>query len=76
MLQNAYLVAKIGADTAENGQHSAEIWPTDAHGCPSLPLLPLGLREQHDLPGGCPDLRGAVRIGENYIPWLENSMNF
>ena len=29
MLQNAYLVAKIGADTAENEQHSAEILPTD-----------------------------------------------
>ena len=25
MLQNAYLLAKIGADTAENKQHSAEI---------------------------------------------------
>ena len=30
MLQNAYFVAKIGADTAENDQHSAEILPTDA----------------------------------------------
>ena len=28
MLQNAYLVAKIGADTAENEQHFAEILPT------------------------------------------------
>jgi len=27
MLQNAYLLAKIGADTAENEQHFAEIWP-------------------------------------------------
>ena len=27
MLSNAYLVAKIGADTAENEQHSAEILP-------------------------------------------------
>ena len=27
MLQNAYLVAKIGADTAENEQHLAEISP-------------------------------------------------
>ena len=31
MLQNAYFLAKIGADTAENGQHFAEILPTDAH---------------------------------------------
>ena len=30
MLQNAYFVAKIGADTAENEQRSAEILPTDA----------------------------------------------
>ena len=27
MLQNAYLIAKIGADTAENEQHLAEILP-------------------------------------------------
>ena len=27
MLQNAYLLAKIGADTAENEQHFAEIVP-------------------------------------------------
>ena len=27
MLQNAHLVAKIGADTAENEQHFAEILP-------------------------------------------------
>ena len=27
MLQNAYFVAKIGADTAENEQHTAEILP-------------------------------------------------
>ena len=27
MLENAYLLAKIGADTAENEQHFAEILP-------------------------------------------------
>ena len=27
MLQNAYFLAKIGADTAENEQHFAEILP-------------------------------------------------
>ena len=27
MLQNAYLLAKVGADTAENEQHVAEILP-------------------------------------------------
>ena len=35
MLQNAYFVAKIGADTAENEQHSAEILPTDARRAPA-----------------------------------------
>ena len=30
MLQNAYFLAKIGADTAENEQRFAEILPTDA----------------------------------------------
>ena len=34
MLQNAYFLAKIGADTAENEQHFAEILRTDA--CPTL----------------------------------------
>ena len=29
MLQNAYFLAKIGADTAENEQHFAEILPID-----------------------------------------------
>ena len=35
MLQNEYLVAKIGVDTAENEQHFAEI-------------LPIGRRERRD----------------------------
>ena len=29
MLQNAYFLAKIGADTAENEQHFADILPTE-----------------------------------------------
>ena len=29
MLQNAYFLGKIGADTAENEQHFAEVLPTD-----------------------------------------------
>jgi len=37
MLQNAYFVAKTGADTAENEQHFAEILPTDARGDARLP---------------------------------------
>ena len=31
MLQNAYFLAKIGADTAENEQHFAEILPKTAN---------------------------------------------
>ena len=49
MLQNAYFVAKIGADTAENEQHSAEILPTDALWLASGP-------QQH--PGGPAHPRG------------------
>ena len=33
MLQNAYLVAKVGADTAENEQHFAEILPKTSLKC-------------------------------------------
>ena len=32
MLQNAYFLAKIGADTAENEQHLAEILPKTGNG--------------------------------------------
>ena len=45
MLQNAYLVAKIGADTAENEQHFAEIlpkignYPTGPPGAPGSAAL-------------------------------------
>ena len=39
MLQNAYFLAKIGADTAENEQHFAEI-------------LPIGRRVADRCPGG------------------------
>ena len=53
MLQNAYLVAKIGADTAENEQHFAEILPigrrvTGQHAGPGsqrLHLRPVELEE-------------------------------
>ena len=39
MLSNAYLLAKIGADTAENEQRFAEILPTDALCPPARPGL-------------------------------------
>ena len=44
MLQNAYLLAKIGADTAENEQHFAEILPKIGNyptGPPRRPPRPL-----------------------------------
>ena len=68
MLQNAYFVAKIGADTAENEQHFSEILPTDAlcralrrrelrHGR-ALPRLPLPRPRER---GGSPCLlRGRI----------------
>ena len=43
MLQNAYLLAKIGADTAENEQHFAENLPIGrrvADRCPSEEATP------------------------------------
>ena len=51
MLQNAYLLAKIGADTAENEQHFAEILPktgnyrtTRARGFDRAGVPPLGIQ--------------------------------
>ena len=41
MLTNAYLLAKIGADTAENEQHFAEILPkTGNSSAPSSSMMP------------------------------------
>ena len=45
MLQNAYFLAKIGADTAENEQHFAEILPTD--GADGRPLLAQAAADLH-----------------------------
>ena len=41
MLQNAYFLAKIGADTAENEQHFAEILPKTGN----YPTGPRGVAE-------------------------------
>ena len=55
MLQNAYFLAKIGADTAENEQDFAEILPTDAVG-----------HDARERPRGA---RGrALRLGERPSP--------
>ena len=62
MLKNAYLVAKIGADTAENEQQFAEILPIGrrapvgaapaARGCGGPPLRDAAARQGQ--PGGPP----------------------
>ena len=56
MLQNAYFLAKIGADTTENEQHFAEILPTDA-----LRRAPLGRRRGRLLRGGRRRRRARLR---------------
>ena len=48
MLQNAYLLAKIGADTAENEQHLAEILPI---GCRVAGLHRAVERREHGVLG-------------------------
>ena len=56
MLQNAYFLAKIGADTAENEQHFAEILPKTGN-YPTGAVQRGGRRVG---PGHAPDaLRGA-----------------
>ena len=61
MLQNAYLLAKIGADTAENEQHFAEIlpkignYPTGARPARALRAAPRAAeRERPRRAGGAP----------------------
>ena len=49
MLSNAYLLAKIGADTAENEQHFAEI-------------LPIGRRVANSSENSAAVGRGGARI--------------
>ena len=59
MLQNAYFLAKIGADTAENEQHSAEIlpktgnYPTGPAGGTRTPRPSSALRTVQILRPGC-----------------------
>ena len=51
MLQNAYFLAKIGADTAENEQHFVDILPKISN------------YRYHELPGRCPGGRpGALPL--------------
>ena len=72
MLQNAYFLAKIGADTAENEQHFAEILPTGrrvadrcppkgAPGRPALKAAPAASLRELVLGGSL--LRHAACVG-------------
>ena len=60
MLQNAYLFAKIGADTAENVRNFADIWATA--GLPALHALPEHLEVRERLRVALLDFRDAVRV--------------
>ena len=63
MQQNAHFLAKIGADTAENEQHFAEILPTDARRRPALSTAtPRAARGKGPSGGarGRPPPRGSV----------------
>ena len=64
MLQNAYSIAKIGADTAENEQHFAEILPTDALSRLRPAVLMTGERS-----GGPP--RSTTKLDANWLCLLD-----
>ena len=57
MLQHAYFLVKIGADTAENEQHFAEI-------------LPIGRRvaDRREAPSGTPLQLSELQVAEQNIP--------
>ena len=62
MLQNAYFLAKIGADTAENEQHFAENLPTGRRG-PEVGAPPPARREPGGHAAGDPEeFKGPVEL--------------
>ena len=79
MLQNAYFLAKIGADTAENEQHSAEILPirpcepacmsdgTAAQGVGGRGRAPGRARGHDDLPSGVEAHSSTVMISHRQL---------
>ena len=82
MLQNAYFLAKIGADTAENEQHVAEICQKLAstlrvHG-PALPAVREGRRRRRApaLPRGPRRGRGPSNFRQNFENFRIKFLNF
>ena len=59
MLQNAYFLAKIGADTAENEQHVAEILPKTSN----YPTGPPGRPGSHGAISAAPGKAGDLAAG-------------
>ena len=64
MLQNAYFLAKIGADTAENEQHFAEILPkTGNYPAQAVPCVRPALPPAVYMPRAEPERARAGRKG-------------
>ena len=84
MLQNAYFLAKIGADTAENEQHFAEIGPVTTRVSESkgrsvagLGSVPAGSRLARRSAGAATDLRrGISRSFNGQMKDRESFANF
>ena len=60
MLQNAYLLAKIGADAAENEQHFAEILPKMQRRAGTRTSLESSAAMRATILGGAATIYGAV----------------
>ena len=68
MLQNAYFLAKIGADTAENEQHFAEILPK-AGNYPTGPRCPEHrLAEAAAVAASCATVRSGSDLCRATLP--------
>ena len=80
MLQNAYFLAKIGADTAENEQHFAEILPTDAlwRRADLLPrAMMVDIRVRRWPASSCSvwqDLQQVLRTVPDFDPWFRETL--
>ena len=65
MLQNAYFLSKLGADTAENEQHFAEILPIGRRVAELQPLLQ---PEREPTSGTCGDRPATWGLGDRPPP--------